>query len=116
MRTLTAFFLATVLTSSAQAGEDCELLNAYDLSEEDVSIILSVRRTQTVVPDTQLAKQLPSSESRAKEAVQVCYLRVLNTDPQLSVEAGWDPVIKQINCETGQAITLAPEQKPAVAG
>jgi hypothetical protein len=44
------------------------------------------------------------------------YLRVLNTDPQLSVEAGWDPVIKQINCETGQAITLAPEQKPAVAG
>jgi len=116
MRTVTALFLAAVLTSSAQAGDDCALMNAYDLSEEDVSIILSVRRTQAVMPDTQLAKQLPSPESRAKEAVRVCYLRVPNTDPQLSVEAGWDPVIKNIDCETGEVITLAPKQKSAVAG
>jgi len=116
MRTINALFLAAVLTSTAQAGDDCELLNAYDLSEEDVSIILSVRRTQTVMPDTLLAKQTPSPESRTKEAVQVCYLRVPNTDPQLSVEAGWDPVIKKINCETGEVISLAPKQKSAVAG
>jgi hypothetical protein len=117
MRTLTAIFLAAVLTSTAQAGQECEFLNAYDLSEDDVSIMLSVRRSQAVMPDTQLAEQLPTPESRAKEAVRVCYQRVPNTDPQLSVEAGWDPVIKEIHCETGEVITLTPrQQKPAVAG
>lgn len=117
MRTLTAIFLAAVLTSTAQAGQECEFLNAYDLSEEDVSIMLSVRRTQAVTPDTQLAEQLPTPESLTKEAMRVCYQRVPNTDPQLSVEAGWDPVIKKIHCETGEIISFTPpQQKPAVTG
>jgi hypothetical protein len=107
MRTFTALFLAAVLSSPVQAGDDCELLNAYDISEEDVSIILSVRRVQTDMPNTLLAKQLKSPEARTNESMQVCYLSVPNTDPQLSVEAGWDPVFKKINCKTGEVISLA---------
>lgn len=117
MRTLTALFLAAVLTSSAQAEQDCEFMNAYDLSEEDVSIMLSVRPAQAVMPETQLAMPQPASESVAKEAVRACYQLVPNTDPQLTVEAGWDIVFKKINCEAGEAITRTPrQQKPAVTG
>jgi len=67
MRALTVLFLATVLTSSAQASQDCEFLNAYDLSEEDVSIMLSVRRpAQPVMTDTLLAKDTVPAESLNK--------------------------------------------------
>jgi hypothetical protein len=117
MRALTFLFLSTVLTSSAQAGQNCEFLNAYDLSEEDVSIMLSVRPARAVIPETQLAMPVPAFESGAKGAMRVCYLRVPNTDPQLSVEAGWDPVIQKVNCETGEAVTGDSRyEKPAVTG
>lgn len=117
MRTLTAIFLAAVLTSTAQAGEDCQFLNAHDLSEEDISIMLSVRPAQAALPDTRLAMQLPTPDSRAKDDVRVCLISMHISDPQRSVEAGWEPVIKQVNCETGKVMTPASQPRnKAVAG
>lgn len=66
MRALTVLFLATVLTSSAQASEDCGFLNAYDLSEEDVSIMLSVRPAQPAKAETLLAQDTAPTESMIK--------------------------------------------------
>lgn len=117
MRALTVLSLAVFLTSSALASDDCEFLNAYDLSEEDVSIMLSVRPARAFVPETELAMPLPAIDSGALAAVQICYQQVPNTDPQLSVEAGWDPVIRKFNCKTGEAIPGNPkQQKRAVTG
>jgi len=110
MRTLTALFLAAVLTSTAHAGEDCKFLNGYDMNEEDLSIALSVRPVPAARPGQLLAMQRPASETRAKDAVRVCAVNVHASDPQRSVEAGWEPVIKQVNCETGEVLTRTPQQ------
>jgi len=63
MRALSVLFLALVLTSSAQAAQDCEFLKAYDLSEEDVSIMLSVRPVRAATSENLLAQVTAPAES-----------------------------------------------------
>jgi hypothetical protein len=69
------------LMTAAHAKSDCpaeQFLNAYDLSAEDVSIILSVRSTD--------------SNCTAM------------SDPMLSHEAGWDVSVRQGQCSSSPSI------------
>jgi hypothetical protein len=99
-----ALLASTVLASTVHAGQSCHYLNAYDLSEEDVSIMESIRPVRAETVKHPVLPQPIKNASNTSSAARVCLLTVPTTDPQLSIEAGWDPVVKKVNCETGEIL------------
>ena len=76
MRTLLTLSIAACLAVPGLAQAYC---TPEYLSDEDLSIMASV---------------LPAPEKPA----QICYLPVHSSDLQLSTDAGWEPVLKPVNC------------------
>ncbi len=90
---LTLAMLLSPLASHAGCPE-LRFLNAYDLSKEDVSIMLSVR-PEAVRNLTNLSGQDGNSCPAMK-------------DPALAPEAGWDVSIRKAQCavQSGQQNTI----------
>jgi hypothetical protein len=102
MRYLVAF-AAAFLATAAQASQDCD--HEY-LSPEDIAIMASVLPAKAVETATSPAPQPAKADRPQQEAARICWLPVVSNDPQLSPEAGWEPVMRQVNCLTGVILTL----------
>jgi len=116
MRKLIPFLTATILVSTVHAGQDCHYLNAHELSEEDISIMESVRPVRAGSIRHQLDLQPFETTPNKSSVERVCLRTIPTTDPQLSIEAGWDPVIKKVNCETGETLSGSQVQDAYQAG
>lgn len=110
MRAFLTLFSAVLLSSAAQAGQDCEFLNASDLSEEDISIMVSVRPIQPTSTDTRLARETPLPLADHANDPRACYLLILTN------KSGSEPVMKRVDCEAGEAITTSQTRQPGLAG
>jgi hypothetical protein len=102
MRAFITLVAASILVANAQANENCD--HEY-LGSEDLAIMASVRPAQPAEQENQMGSKTPQADHRAGSAERICLLPVRSEDPQLSPEAGWDPVMKRVNCQTGEAVT-----------
>jgi len=107
MRNLFTLFATVFLVSSAQASQDCEFLNADDLSPEDISIMFSVRPAQATPTSTRLTQEAHTPGLSKEKDQRICYLLIF------SPQSGSEPVMKPVNCE---AITTGKASDPAKAG
>jgi hypothetical protein len=96
MRSIITFVAVTAIATAAQANPGCD--HEY-LGSEDLAVMASVLPTQNETVAATMAQQ-PASRVEGS-----CLLPVQAKDPQLSPEAGWEPVMKRVNCMTGVALS-----------